>query len=88
MKNQEVASRSSRALAIKRPTMPMEVKTNKGATAVKAPKVSAVAGNELDEMIRRKAYSIYESRHCEGGHALDDWLQAEAQAKIALKSVS
>jgi hypothetical protein len=87
MKNQEVASRSSRALAIKRPTLPMEVKPTKRVTAVKMPKVSVAAGNELDEVIRRKAYSIYESRQCEGGHALDDWLQAEAQTKIASKSV-
>lgn len=32
-----------------------------------------------DEQIRQTAYFLYESRSCEAGHELDDWLQAEAQ---------
>jgi hypothetical protein len=31
------------------------------------------------EKIRQTAYFLYESRSCEAGHELDDWLQAEAQ---------
>ena len=34
---------------------------------------------DRDEKIRQTAYFLYESRSCEGGHELDDWLQAEAQ---------
>ncbi len=34
---------------------------------------------DRDEQIRQTAYFLYESRSCESGHELDDWLQAEAQ---------
>lgn len=34
---------------------------------------------DRDEKIRQTAYFLYESRSCESGHELDDWLQAEAQ---------
>ena len=90
MKNQEVAGKSSRALAIKRPTLPMEVKAPKKTALMKNSKAPDLDGNALDEMIRAKAYSLYEARQCESGHALDDWLQAEAQtrAQMALKSVT
>jgi hypothetical protein len=33
----------------------------------------------IEELIRRKAYDIYEQRGREHGRALDDWLAAEAQ---------
>lgn len=39
----------------------------------------AVSGNGHDELIRERAYFLYEARQREGGHELDDWLQAEAQ---------
>lgn len=29
--------------------------------------------------IRRRAYQLYEQRHREDGHALEDWLQAERE---------
>ena len=32
-----------------------------------------------DEVIRLTAYAIYEARGRADGHALDDWLQAQAQ---------
>jgi hypothetical protein len=32
----------------------------------------------LEERIRLRAYELYEARGREDGHALDDWLQAEA----------
>lgn len=35
-------------------------------------------GQDHDEIIRQTAYFLYESRRCEGGHDIDDWLEAEA----------
>ena len=32
-----------------------------------------------EELIRQRAYSLYEQRGCQDGHALDDWLRAEAE---------
>ena len=40
--------------------------------------VSVSNGQDHDEIVRQTAYFLYESRRCEGGHDLDDWLQAEA----------
>ena len=34
--------------------------------------------SKLDEHIRLRAYELYEQRGRQDGHALDDWLQAEA----------
>jgi hypothetical protein len=34
---------------------------------------------ELDERIRVRAYELYEQRGKRDGHALDDWLQSEAE---------
>jgi hypothetical protein len=34
---------------------------------------------QLENQIRFRAYALYESRGCEDGHELDDWLQAEAE---------
>jgi hypothetical protein len=35
--------------------------------------------DELEERIRVRAYELYEKRGKRDGHALDDWLQAEAE---------
>lgn len=35
----------------------------------------------LPEMIRRRAYQIFECRGREPGHELEDWLQAEHETK-------
>jgi hypothetical protein len=32
-----------------------------------------------EELIRVRAYHLYENRGCEDGHDVDDWLQAEAE---------
>jgi len=34
---------------------------------------------ELEKQIRARAYEIYEQRGRDGGHQIDDWLQAEAE---------
>jgi len=33
----------------------------------------------LEDQIRRRAYMLYEGRGRQDGHALDDWLRAEAE---------
>jgi hypothetical protein len=33
----------------------------------------------LEEEVRRHAYELYDERGRQDGHALDDWLQAEAE---------
>lgn len=32
-----------------------------------------------EEVIRQRAYELFEQRGCEPGHDLDDWLQAETE---------
>ncbi len=32
-----------------------------------------------EDIIRARAYRFYEERGCEDGHALEDWLRAEAE---------
>jgi hypothetical protein len=32
-----------------------------------------------EELIRRRAFDLYEARGCEDGHDLDDWLEAETE---------
>ncbi len=36
---------------------------------------------EIEERIRLRAYELYERRGSRDGHALDDWLQAEAELR-------
>jgi len=38
----------------------------------------------LEDEIRRRAYELYEARGCQDGHALDDWLRAEAYVRGTL----
>ena len=33
--------------------------------------------DQLGDMIRKKAYELYEKRGQKTGHAMDDWLEAE-----------
>ena len=35
--------------------------------------------DSTEELIRVRAYELYEERGCEDGHDLDDWLQAETE---------
>lgn len=39
------------------------------------------ATSKLEEQIRRRAYELYEQRGREDGHEINDWLQAEAEAR-------
>jgi hypothetical protein len=47
-----------------------------GRSVAAAPKGDAVRS---EEAIRQKAYDLYEQRGREEGHAMEDWLTAEAQ---------
>jgi DUF2934 family protein len=40
-----------------------------------------------EEIIRRRAFQLFEERGCEIGHDLDDWLQAEAEIMGTRKPV-
>ena len=35
--------------------------------------------NSTEELIRVRAYQLYEEQGCEDGHDLEDWLRAEAE---------
>ena len=43
---------------------------------------------EVQERIRQRAYGLYEARGYEEGHALDDWLQAEAEIADKAKTAA
>lgn len=32
-----------------------------------------------DELVRMRAYALYERRGCEPGHEMEDWLRAESE---------
>jgi hypothetical protein len=60
-------------------------RTRKPKAVTSKPEVAAVPVNkvplspDLQNVIRLRAYSIYEQRGREHGHDLDDWLRAEAE---------
>jgi Protein of unknown function (DUF2934) len=35
--------------------------------------------DSTEQLVRERAYELYEERGCEAGHELDDWLKAEAE---------
>lgn len=43
----------------------------------------AVAKNPTREEIERRAYELYLARGCRGGHADEDWLQAERELRAS-----
>jgi hypothetical protein len=44
--------------------------------------------DQLQEMIRLRAYQLYQERGCEDGHDVADWARAEAEIKIAISAES
>ncbi len=84
MKKQEAASQSSRAPATKRPAEPAAAKPRNRASTSEVSVAPAASGNGHEELIRQRAYSLYEARNYESGHDLEDWLQAEAQIRHSL----
>ncbi len=51
-----------------------------GVKKARAP-VASAQSEEVEELIRQRAYQIYLERGRIEGHAWDDWLQAEAEIK-------
>jgi DUF2934 family protein len=49
------------------------------ATPLQIPVQVTKSTPDLQEQIRLRAYELYEQREKDGGHELDDWLQAEAE---------
>ena len=45
----------------------------------KPARIAAESHSNLEEMIRLRAYELYQLRGRDGGHELDDWLRAEAR---------
>lgn len=66
------------------------IAARKAPTALAAPiPPELLAGPTHDELVRAHAYRRYEQRGCVDGHALEDWLAAEAEvASLAGDGVS
>jgi Protein of unknown function (DUF2934) len=54
-------------------------KSKKPRAAVSASEPSAAVSTE--ELIRQRAYELYEQRGREDGHAIEDWLAGEAEVR-------
>lgn len=56
--------------------------TNAPDTALELPapqEHELIEGPSRDDLIRRRAFDLYQRHGCIDGHALDDWLAAEAE---------
>lgn len=42
---------------------------------------------QREQAIRQAAYALYEARGCVYGHAVEDWLEAEAQVERAFATL-
>ena len=43
-------------------------------------RLSVVSGNHVDEeLIKKRAYELYQERGMEDGHDMEDWLRAEEE---------
>ena len=50
--------------------------------ATKKPLPTATSDpQEVEHQIRLRAYELYETRGCENGHELDDWLRAKEEIR-------
>ena len=59
-----------------------QTRTNEGSTNF----VNAPVEPNLEERIRQRAYELSQKREGEGGDALRDWYQAEAELRAAFGS--
>ena len=68
-------------------------KSTPKAAAKPAPAETAAAtappmpDEQREQAIRQAAYALYEARGCVYGHALEDWLEAEAQVERAFAAL-
>lgn len=59
-------------------------KMNSTSTAMRR-STQTVSGGNVNELIRKKAYELYEKRGRKGGNALSDWLEAERIVRAGLR---
>ena len=60
---------------------------NRRADSMPAAKIhSGFSTDQIQEMIRLRAYRFYEERGGEDGHDVEDWVRAEAEVHSALSS--
>ncbi len=45
---------------------------------------SSISGEDLKNLVAKKAFELYEKRGKQGGHSMDDWLEAERIIKAKL----
>jgi uncharacterized Fe-S cluster-containing MiaB family protein len=62
----------------KRVRTPKSTKTAKSAETPEVAKITTQAVN-LHDVIRERAYQIFESRGCYHGRDFDDWMRAESE---------
>lgn len=85
---QHLAVKKTKARATKSATKPSAA----AAAAAAAQEVSTDSNEQIpsgpaampferEQAIREAAYACFEARGCEPGHALDDWLKAEAMVQ-------
>jgi hypothetical protein len=59
------------------------------AVKIKFAQAPDIGSEELtEEIIRKRAYALFESHGCEHGHDLEHWLEAEAQVMGKKSGVS
>jgi hypothetical protein len=46
--------------------------------------ISSLSGEEIHELIARRAYELYQQRGAEAGDELSDWLRAEAEVLASI----
>ena len=61
---------------------PAETKASK----TSKPKFKTIAGQDIQKLIEKKAYELFEARGCAHGFDQEDWLRAEAIVKKELKA--
>jgi len=67
----------ARAKRITTPDQP--AKTSSSSLAVMDPRSSSREARDAEEVIRLRAYALYEERGRQHGQALNDWLRAERE---------
>lgn len=58
-------------------------KMNSTSTAMR--RSTQTSSGEMNDLIHKKAYEMYEKRGRKGGNALSDWLEAERIVKASLR---
>jgi Protein of unknown function (DUF2934) len=60
---------------------------NKHTGSMPAAKIhNGFSADQIQEMIRLRAYRFYEERGNEDGHDVEDWVRAEAEVHSALRT--